>query len=772
MKKFLSLALSLAMLLSSVSFAAPGTVEVETAEEYVEAEMPALAEEDASLLAEEGTTTVEEKLHPIFSVDFNPGDFSKRFDANSWSGIAKYDGTATDMKDSDGTTYTKFKINTTDETKLRDLQSEYKIEVPYKNVSNYYFYAENIAKIVFRTRAVKDVHPDGKENDGEQCRFQAQIVTDATTDPVTRGWYVTYNDRDNACVTPTNNWRENSKTIDTTGKVDTGFLLKLFRYAGTGSELDVDYVHLVLKDDVALINRKPTLTTADGKSIFNYVSGDIIATFDAPMAGLSADEFKTLFLPGAAEKVTVTTTDYKVYTVSATDNNLGGTNFVFEKYKEIDGAIFQTDAAQTIKVTRNHPLVSVDFNDASDYDKYFETFSAGNVELLKENGVSFARFANNKQTSGHLNAVFKNSIYTGNIATIEFRARRQDDINVNQMGVYSNDIHSDKKFTDDNKVSAWDIGWMGNPGKDVWTLHTKNNSYTIHGYTNNLQFILRYNCQPGAIVDVDYIKFVLKPTVKVVTGTPKVATTDNINYTVTYSDDIGLSGAEFYTEVLGSSDKVKVDSVKKTADGGYTFEVISDGTVEIKPCYNEIQDLIANVSGTSFEATLPVIKSETEYAAIRDLTIYDETESNDKNQGMRFMAAVSNSKVLAEVENGAADYGFIVARSSVLGEAELTKNFTGKKIEASAVGKNFEKFDDVYSYFTCVLYGIPVKYYDDNLVCRPYAVINGEYVYGAPIENSIYKVAKAILSTEHDNATAEQVVKYYDDYKATQTSSN
>lgn len=144
------------------------------------------------------------------------------------------------------------------------------------------------------------------------------------------------------------------------------------------------------------------------------------------------------------------------------------------------------------------------------------------------------------------------------------------------------------------------------------------------------------------------------------------------------------------------------------------------------------------------------------YPAITVCTAKPET-SEDVNyseiySGIRFQASVT------AVQRGkAAEYGWIVARKTVLAGRELTfalDNSTGKTyvyavsygtVDGNHVDKFISNTDDIV--YTGIVTGIPQEHTGDILVARPYIKYNGNNTvyYGNAREASVDQV-KALIS--------------------------
>jgi len=126
--------------------------------------------------------------------------------------------------------------------------------------------------------------------------------------------------------------------------------------------------------------------------------------------------------------------------------------------------------------------------------------------------------------------------------------------------------------------------------------------------------------------------------------------------------------------------------------------------------------------------------------------------------GIRFRANLSKTE-----DSSITDYGWVVARADQLGENELTIDFTNVVVgygRQGGVDKRdfYDITDDEYNVFTGVLYfsateddGLPsAARLAAKLVARPFAVVDGETLYGdATAPTSIYDVALALYMDEN-----------------------
>jgi len=165
-----------------------------------------------------------------------------------------------------------------------------------------------------------------------------------------------------------------------------------------------------------------------------------------------------------------------------------------------------------------------------------------------------------------------------------------------------------------------------------------------------------------------------------------------------------------------------------------------------------------NVYAPGAEYTLTEAGDVTFTAIRKDMvpTSYDTASIRVSDpMGIRFKASVTTSQ-----KSSADEYGFVIARKSALTEASLesdaltldadVKKATGKAYVKGGIDKIFST-DASNVYFTAVLYNVPASAYEDTLVCRPYVKKGEAFVYGTPIEKSVYGVAVAIKNANYNN---------------------
>lgn len=153
----------------------------------------------------------------------------------------------------------------------------------------------------------------------------------------------------------------------------------------------------------------------------------------------------------------------------------------------------------------------------------------------------------------------------------------------------------------------------------------------------------------------------------------------------------------------------------------------------------------------------------------RDLVLYVKNTPADYGEAsiradslaaLRFRAGLENVQ-----KNGATEYGFLVARQSVLDRLDKDLTFELEKDGAESVyayGAAYKKdgsIDKVYSYdaetgetvFACAVVGIPHTFYDEKLALRPYIRYDLEgkelTFYGEAAVHSMREAAKAVRAS-------------------------
>lgn len=159
--------------------------------------------------------------------------------------------------------------------------------------------------------------------------------------------------------------------------------------------------------------------------------------------------------------------------------------------------------------------------------------------------------------------------------------------------------------------------------------------------------------------------------------------------------------------------------------------------------------------------------------AVAPTSLAGETTIRAKSPaGLRFKAAVKSEFM----ENKSlTEFGYIVARAEILGDAELTANTSVnkiispsfKKVDGEVTINKYERGTDDTT-FAAVLVNIPNTNYGDKFAVRPYVVYGGEYYYGNTMKASILEVAESlkdsatgdVLEVVNKIINAEELPKY------------
>jgi len=163
------------------------------------------------------------------------------------------------------------------------------------------------------------------------------------------------------------------------------------------------------------------------------------------------------------------------------------------------------------------------------------------------------------------------------------------------------------------------------------------------------------------------------------------------------------------------------------------------------------------------------------------------TSDNEKSlrtkgeMGIRFKSNILTAPKNEETDFVIDEYGFVVAASDVLGDTELTLDFS--KIATGVAYNKQQGIDHIYDstsdtqhVFAGVVKNLPAAKYRTDLVCKTYTkiTVDGEQfiLYGEAVKGNIYDTAKAALEdetldTETRNALYKIVVDYEDSGSAT-----
>ena len=125
--------------------------------------------------------------------------------------------------------------------------------------------------------------------------------------------------------------------------------------------------------------------------------------------------------------------------------------------------------------------------------------------------------------------------------------------------------------------------------------------------------------------------------------------------------------------------------------------------------------------------------------------------------GIRFISEISS---LARTDSEVTEYGYIVARTELLGDNELTFDFKVDGVKSSYVSeKAFDRKTGLNKYYdidedtlmtkiAVSVIGIPMSQANKTLTVRTYAKYGTEIVYGESIETSLAKICHDIVNDE------------------------
>lgn len=122
--------------------------------------------------------------------------------------------------------------------------------------------------------------------------------------------------------------------------------------------------------------------------------------------------------------------------------------------------------------------------------------------------------------------------------------------------------------------------------------------------------------------------------------------------------------------------------------------------------------------------------------------------------GLRFQSKVDD----VFVEDGAS-FGTLIIPKGVLGDEALTvetqsvRDIPQTKWATDSVRENNpQDYEEGCEYFNAVLTGIPAEHYDEIMVARSYAYLNGAYYYSEQVERSIAQVAAYAIQDGYTNS--------------------
>lgn len=168
----------------------------------------------------------------------------------------------------------------------------------------------------------------------------------------------------------------------------------------------------------------------------------------------------------------------------------------------------------------------------------------------------------------------------------------------------------------------------------------------------------------------------------------------------------------------------------------------------------------------------------TDAKEVTEIRVQKDTDGKviDTKSGLRFKGYIEDTY---RKDEKLYEYGFIVARTEVLGKKELTHDFETDAAKTPYISQaNYSKYDDIdlklsYDFelettvFSCVLVNIPVEHYGDKFTVRAWSNVSGEYKYGAPMSVSILEILNSLEGDRKD--AAQPLIDKYNEWRASQS---
>ena len=276
-----------------------------------------------------------------------------------------------------------------------------------------------------------------------------------------------------------------------------------------------------------------------------------------------------------------------------------------------------------------------------------------------------------------------------------------------------------------------------------------------------------YGMKNGWSIDVDSVHFVLKGSVAYDVAEPVIAAEiedDDVVLTYAFDDDPGYSAAQFDALVgnaaFGTGAKGSKDGKTVYA---YTFSADNMAYLRLPSVWTGVTETVGSVSGVYLPSTTiqlahaPKTKDEL------------SLRTTPGNGGIRFSAFVD-----IPLMTNADEHGFLVSRASfydgdysdfVFPDNPDYDVVEGTTIVQSNAGKlfvggvSYSKANDIAKYYVDMngnsngfaINGVAVgltgkQQYMENLVARPYALIDGSYFYGTVKTAQLYELAKKLAA--------------------------
>lgn len=167
----------------------------------------------------------------------------------------------------------------------------------------------------------------------------------------------------------------------------------------------------------------------------------------------------------------------------------------------------------------------------------------------------------------------------------------------------------------------------------------------------------------------------------------------------------------------------------------------------------------------------------TDVKDVTEIRVQKDTDGKviDTKSGLRFKGYIEDTY---RNDEKLYEYGFIVARTDVLGKNELTHEFKTDAAKNPYISQaNYSKYGNIdlkLSYdtdleatvFSCVLVNIPVAHYGDKFTVRAWSNLNGKYKYGTQMSVSILDILNSLDGERKD--AAQPLIDKYNEWLSTQ----
>lgn len=233
-------------------------------------------------------------------------------------------------------------------------------------------------------------------------------------------------------------------------------------------------------------------------------------------------------------------------------------------------------------------------------------------------------------------------------------------------------------------------------------------------------------------------------------GTKRYAEVDGNQYEINENDD-----NELYGVIVGDKNML-IQIVEESA----TSLASTEASTSVSTKY-----IYVNATDKTY-TTLPM--GNYMYNSSEKNTIRLPDDKTNNTPGLRFAATVTTDSKYKATEYTINEYGYIIGLEETLLNNGEQLNFDSKKyVSAPAYKKGtldvvFEQPSDALHVFTGVLYGTPEDKYDMRIVAKTYTklTVNGEeyIVYGEPMVQSYYSIAKSILDSDTSLTTEQRAV--------------